>query len=454
MRFPYFALLGVLTATMAGTVACGSVTKAQSSAATTGGTGGEGAGGATTTASSTTATSSSTGIVDAGSDVNNGMISTTYPAPHPTPPTVITGDGPVLGSPRLVPVFFSNEDPTYQASLTDFVANIGTGSYWTATTSEYSVGPATSTAPVILTEAAPAMLADSDIQTWLAGKLDGNDPLWPVADDNTLYVLFYPSGTSISLASQGMTAYSCQTFGGYHDAITLDTNHASLNVAYAVVPQCGDFDGIHGADAVSAAGSHEIIEGSTDPYPSIDPAWAQTDNAHIYWDLALGGGEVGDMCAQFPGVFTKFAGLNHTVQRTWSNKAALAGHDPCVPELPGEVYFNSVPVLPDNITVNLGESITMKGVKIPVGSSKTIDIDLFSDGPTGGPWEVSAQDYNELMGEKASMTFSFDRTSGQNGEILHLTITSIAASQYGLGIFLLTSSLGQTTSAWVGLVGN
>ena len=30
-----------------------------------------------------------------------------------------------------------------------------------------------------------------------------------------------------------------------------------------------------------------------------------------------------------------------------SNKAAAAGHEPCVPALPGEVYFNSAPVLPD-----------------------------------------------------------------------------------------------------------
>jgi hypothetical protein len=35
-----------------------------------------------------------------------------------------------------------------------------------------------------------------------------------------------------------------------------------------------------------------------------------------------------------------------------------------------------------------------KGVKIPVGQSKTIELDLFSDGDTGGPWLVDVKDYS------------------------------------------------------------
>ena len=81
------------------------------------------------------------------------------------------------------------------------------------------------------------------------------------------------------------------------------------------------------------------------------------------------------------------------MQRTWSNKAAPAGHDPCVPALPGEVYFNAAPVLNDNITVDvIGQTSRCKGVKIAVGETKTIEIDLFSDAATGGPWTVAVQD--------------------------------------------------------------
>ncbi len=453
MRLINFAFLGVLSIVAGAVGACGSGTPAHQAAGTNG-TGGSG-GGESVSSSSTTASvaSSSSGVVDAGVDADDGMISTTYPAPHSAAPQVINGGGPVLTNPKLVPVFFANEDPTMQAGILDFVDNVGTTKYWTTATSEYGVGPTTTTAPVLLTEMAPGTTDDGAIQTWLSGKLNGNDPLWPVADDNTIYLLHYPSGTGITLQSQQGVEVSCQSFGGYHSSITLDSAHGQLPVAYAVVPQCGDFDGIHGADAVSAAGSHEIIEGSTDPYPMNNPAFVQTDNAHLYWELALGGGEVGDMCAQFPNVFTKFAGLNHTVQRTWSNAAAMAGSDPCVPELPGEIYFNSAPVLTDTVAIpGLGN---MKGVKIAVGASKTIELDLFSEADTGGPWSVEVQDYAVVtfQTQNPTMTFSLDNDMGQNGQKLHLTITVLSKAQGGLGIFIITSSLGQLHSEWLGLVG-
>src|SRR5262249_40312223 len=155
-------------------------------------------------------------------------------------------------------------------------------------------------------------------------------------------------------------------------------------------------------------------------------------NAHLYWLFALGGGETGDMCAQFPGVFTKFSPLPYTVQRTWSDAAAKAGHDPCQPTAPGSVYFNSAPVLNDNISIQ--GAGTMKGVKIPVGSSKVVDLDLFSDGDTGGPWKVQVKDFGALVGLGNTMSFSLDQTQGQNGQKLHLTINVNKPSQFGAGI--------------------
>jgi hypothetical protein len=443
MRLPCFALLGALSATAVAFSCGGTVNQSNSSAST--GAGG-GTGGATTTTTTTTT------VVDAGPDVDNGMVSHVYPAPHPAAPQVITGAGPVLASPKIVPVFFSNEDMTMEGLLVAFLDALGTTKYWNATTSEYGVGPAMATAPVVLTEAAPSTTDDATIQTWLAGKLNGNDPLWPPADDNSVYVLHYPSGTTITQQSAMGTAVSCQTFGGYHNGVTLDAMHNSQNVAYAVIPRCGNFAGLHGVDAVTAAESHELVEAATDPYPMVDPAYAEPDQNHLYWLFALGGGEVGDMCAQFPGVFTKFAELPNVVQRTWSNASAAASHEPCVPALPGEVYFNSAPVLKDNIVIaGIG---SMKGVKIPVGSSKTVELDLFSDGDTGGAWDVEVKDFFSLMGQAAVLGFTLDRTSGQNGEKLHLTIDALKKSQYGVGIFIIISSLGQRQSWWIGLVGN
>jgi hypothetical protein len=447
MRFPYLLALILLSTAAVGASACGGVNRAQGSG--TGGGGGGGGEAGDTTTTSTTTTTTTTSLKDAGLDVDNGMVSTVYPAPHPAPPQVINGGGAVLDSPKLVPVFYPN-DPL-QSQINDFTDKLGASTYWTAATAEYGVGSATGQSAVVLTETAPTTIDDNGIQTWLAGKLNGDDMAWPTPDQNTLYILHYPANTTITQSSGGQTLSSCVDFGGYHNSVTLDAAHNSLEVAYAVIPRCSNFNGLHGIDAVTGAESHEIVEAATDPHPMADTAYGQVDNAHIYWELALGGGETADLCAQFPGVFTKFSGLDYTVQRSWSNASAKAGHDPCVPQPIGEIYFNSAPLVTDSISLS---GFAMKGVKIPVGSSKTIDIDLFSDGDTGGPWDVAVQDFSELMGGSATMGFSLDRSSGQNGEKLHLTIDVLKKSPYGAGVFIVVSQLGSRHHWWLGLVGS
>jgi hypothetical protein len=281
--------------------------------------------------------------------------------------------------------------------------------------------------------------------------------VWPVADDNTIYLIHYPASTTITLTSGGMAAQSCSTFGGYHNSVALTSGQ---NVTYAVIPTCGDLDGLNGIDELTGAASHEIVEAATDPTPEVQgsQAYAQVDNAHLIWELALGGGEVGDMCAQFPGSFTKFSDLPYTVQRIWSDKSAATYHDPCVPELPGEVYFNAAPVLPDMISIpTVG---TVSGVQIPVGASKTVELDLFSEADTNGPWNVNVIDLDSYMNEPAALGFSLDSTSGQNGQKLHLTIDALSAGQYGVGVFIVISYTGTYSQNnpnqhwWIGLVGH
>ncbi len=65
--------------------------------------------------------------------------------------------------------------PTRPASPT-FVNKVGATTYWSTATSEYGVGAATATAPVVLTETAPALLDDSTIQTWLHGQAQRQRP--------------------------------------------------------------------------------------------------------------------------------------------------------------------------------------------------------------------------------------------------------------------------------------
>ena len=220
------------------------------------------------------------GPVDAGppkcmvnSDCVSGSICNTtsmtcgvapFPATFPTPPQVITGGGPVLSTPSLVPVFFAGDDATIVSEATDFVNGIGATSYWSTALTEWHVGTATATSPVSATAAdlttlggTDMTITDASIQSWLGEKLNNNDTSYPTATANSVYVLFFPSGYSVTLPAGfgGQTEVSCQTFGGYHSDFALDSAHGGINVSYAVIPRCANFGGLTGIDAVTATAS-------------------------------------------------------------------------------------------------------------------------------------------------------------------------------------------------------
>ena len=409
--------------------------------------GSDGGGAADTSDSGTGDTDAGKVAVDAGPPVDNGAPSTTYPAFKVDPPQVTTQHGPVLAAPKIVPVYFNHDDTAFTGSITTFLDKLPGSTYWGPAETEYGVGKISVTDPVQLTDDAPTSIDDSAIQTWLAGEIATPPTGWPAPDANTIYALFYPSATtSITLGQGGGT--SCQDWGGYHQDILVG---GSTHVAYAVIPRCPDFDGFTGLNAVTAAASHELIEASTDPYPINAPAFGNLDDAHIIWQFLLGGSEVSDMCAQSLSSYYSPPDIGSIVTRSWSNASAKAGHDPCVPT-DGTPYFNSMPVLGES--VNVGGQFNSKGVKIPVGSSKTIEVDLFSDAATSGPWSVDVTDSATLQGQTPELEFSWDRTSGVNGEKLHLTITVDKASQYNAEGFIISSTLGDRTNTWVGLVAN
>jgi hypothetical protein len=297
-------------------------------------------------------------------------------------------------------------------------------------------------------ETAPKSIDDQGVDAFLNGKL-ASGALGPV-DASTMYTIVYPQGTTITVNTSGQSAQSCSSFGGYH----VDTNVNGTDVPYAVIPTCGTFDTLGGVDAVTGPMTHELIEAVTNPYSQGNPAYAMVDTDHTVWAF-LGGGEVGDLCAWNPASFYVPSDLKATVQKTWSNAMAAAGHDPCAPDATGAVYFNSAPVFPETITLQLNQTVTTRGITIPVGQKKTIEVDLFSDAPTNGPWTVSAFDVvARARGSSSSMKFSWDRSSGVNGEKLHLTIEVTGASSFGGGVFAIESTLGSRASAWLGLVKN
>jgi hypothetical protein len=360
-------------------------------------------------------------------------------ASHTAMPQAVTLGGSVLATPKMVAISFQS-DATMQPAIDAFASQMqNDGAYWTGAVGEYGVGALTSVTFHSATTP-PASLMDADVQTFLTNEIQ-TDATFPKPDASTIYTLFYPLNVNVT-TSFGVT---CQQFQGYHDSFTLGANQ----VIYAIVPRCQPppVVGVTLADQMTAEASHEIAEAATDPYPtSSKPGYITVDaNSHA-WEL-LAGGEVGDLCAAFPDSFYKPSGFDHLVQRIWSNQAAAADHDPCEPDGTSP-YFNAAPVLADTITVTTGSgNVHTQGVKLSKGQSATIEVDLYSDAPTSGPWTVSAYDITSaFFGGQPALSFSFDNNTGQNGDKLNLTITALQ-TVVGGALFWIESDLGLTGDA-------
>jgi uncharacterized membrane protein YgcG len=139
-----------------------------------------------------------------------------YPAPHGELPRVESFGGPVLRAPRVVPVFFA-ADPS-QSQIEQFLMELSSSAYWTATTSEYGVGPLAVAPSIVVSDPALSVITTGQALDWLVGHLDGSHPEWPPIDVNNVYVVFYPEATTIT-ETIGATTFgtSCKDFGAYHD---------------------------------------------------------------------------------------------------------------------------------------------------------------------------------------------------------------------------------------------
>lgn len=358
-----------------------------------------------------------------------------FPAPHPASPRVVSSGGPVLASPKVVPIFFQGD--TLQGSIESFLDALAKSPYWTATTKEYGVGALT-IAPAVAAGAPPASMTDDDIKAWLAAQTDGTHTGWPKADASTIFTVFFPSSTSIDVHGKK----SCGAFDGYHlEGQTKDGDP----LVYAVLARCA------GLDDVTVAAGHEIMEAATDPLYDTDPAFSATDRDHFIWTVTTAG-EVADMCVFEPQANQRLVG-SFMVERSWSNAAALAGHDPCVPA-GTDPYFGAAVALEESVMMKAGSSkIATKGVRVPVGQTRTVDVALFSDAPTDA-FEVEALDGTEFFGGPKELDLSLDQTSGKNGDVVHLTIKPLRAGPWGGSMLVLRSKLGAMGHVWAGFVAN
>jgi hypothetical protein len=125
------------------------------------------------------------------------------------------------------------------------------------------------------------VLMDSDVQKELKRQI--REGVLPPSDDNTLYMIYFPSNITIIIDGQA----SCAVFGAYHFA-TIDTKRSrKRNIFYSVEPECNS-----GFDYLTFAASHEFAEAATDnvPTPLVNPDYPQAWNDDT-------GSEIGDKCS-------------------------------------------------------------------------------------------------------------------------------------------------------------
>jgi hypothetical protein len=372
---------------------------------------------------------------------SNGAESPTYPAPHAPMPLVDYNGGPLLTSPRIVTVTVAG-DPM-QDRLAQFGDVITQTTWWERVSDGYCaepagkpcIGPGAGGGHVILPslpgtsfdDGVDAMGSSSIKQLIRARIADG---AFPAPTPQTLYVLYMPAGVSVTL-----DAYkSCQAGGfyGYHNVLALTGDGgAPAPVYYAVVARCSSSE----AQATRTA-SHEIIEAATDPNVADAPAYYMND---ALW--SLGGGEVGDVCVDYTGNDSDTVQeSSFTVQRSWSNKEAKAGGDPCVPAPIGQAYFNVAPAAGSD------------KIALAVGESKTIELDGFSDGPAAS-WTVDVTDFAHLTGDTPYLRTRYDSALVNNGSKVNLTLTLVKATPPGTSApYAIISRAPKAVHVWFGEV--
>jgi hypothetical protein len=381
------------------------------------------------------------GSQDSGTgDVDNGAPSTTYPAYQPPVPQLVVAspNGTVMPSPQVRPIYFPGD--TAATDVDAFLSQWLPSAQWTAATHEYGIGPAALATPVMLTETAATTLTDADIQTWLQGKLDATNPAFGPVDGPTLaneiFMIFYPETTTVT----AFGGTSCTDFSGYHTETAIGAN----KIAYVVLVLCPG-DTTHDLELLSSA---ESLATAGDPFDDSQRGYASYDVAHVAWNTFYGEDALSELpttCAFYD--TDDDGGLPYAL--SWSNAAMAGYHQPCVPMADAGPYFASVPVMNDAVTFQTYQTYTTKGVLVPVGQSVAVEVQLLSDGPTSGPWGVSAAVMPSSGLPSTALSFAFDRDAGINGEKLHLTIT---ANQAGATPFVVTSTLGTQQTFWAGIV--
>lgn len=367
---------------------------------------------------------------------------TEEPTQEPTAPTkaplvfpqVLSRGGPIVAKPKVVPIVFKN-DP-FAADITSFTKKIAGSPYWAGTATEYAVGAITAGDTIVLDEAPPTNITSTEIETWLVGKLTGASPAFGAPDPNTLYAIYYPSGTTITFEdAEESFGQSCEGYGGYH----YEVDAGGTAVGFSVVPRCGDLA------ELTVAASHEYFEWATDPFPVTKPAYNRLDDDHWAWQAVMIG-ELSDLCTFLDRDYITPPEIGNVVQRHWSNELSATGGFPCAP-LKKVPYWQAIADTPDDAIVpdyggGFNKTIRTKAIRVKPGGSRTIDVQMYSDEAAGVSVPVRVMSFNEFYGgtNESGFSYSLSSTRAKTGETIQMTIDAPTDLAYDVAVTMAYTS--------------
>ena len=333
---------------------------------------------------------------DGGTDDDGGE-----PFAHLLLPQIPDNGGPRLASPKLVTITF----PGY--ALADQVEAFGdwvVGSAWlTEVGADYGIGKGTHAKKARLAFTPPATWTDADLQKFLAQQITAGALPQPGATPSYIYVVYVPPNVTVT---NGAGTGSCMDFDGYH----AEAQQGTLDFPYAVVGTCDAADpAVPLLENVEVTAAHELIESATDPMDT--PGWSIVADASPW---AAVPGEVADLCLGA----APYAEGGFFAPRSWSNAAAAAGGDPCVPAA-GGVFFDVSPASDAVHDLAAGSTLTLSVVGWANGATPDWSLDVMSG---EGDFTLGAQLGSTAMGpgRRTTVTLSVPAgtKSGSYGSVL------------------------------------
>jgi hypothetical protein len=377
-----------------------------------------------------------------------------FEARHAPLPLIGSEGGPVLATPRIVPVYYS-ADPL-AADLGAFYAKLATSQYLAHALAGYGAASPVIAAPVVVSDAPPVSTLDTDIAAWLSAEIEAG--VLPAEDGNTAYEVHFPATTQVNAG--GLYGESYPTCYSFEFEAYLSSGTA---VPFGVIPLCaGTLPSLTDLETATVFATSAIADQVTNPYVNDSPAYNEPSWSGSGWATLIGI-QPGDLCFNTQDEWnTTPADLGYLAARIWSNAAAASGNNPC-PDYSGtrETYFNAAPDIEGGTVLRPLDIV--KGIILPVGGgSVTIPVRLFSDGPMHA-WSLSAAERNDLDGQPSSvLSFSFDRAEGASGDVRNLTITRAPIADGGIAYpsetvplaFAITSTSGTLSHQWIVAVSN